>query len=280
MARQVAAPPQGEPTIPPRKGIDLLSRQIEKAKALLAARPITAAAEQAWDSATRDYLEQAFGANTSKLRDVFPQRFMSYGATEGDWERGRAERLDQAAVVLEALLEVLDARADRDAPPAPATPAPKAKGRRIFIVHGHDKATKLEAAAFLQQLDLDVAILHELPNGGKTLIEKFEHHADVDYAVILLTADDFGRADDGTKKLTARARQNVVLEHGYFIGRLGRKYVCALHETGVELPSDLQGIVYLPLDAEWKLKLAQEIDHAGIPIDFNRLKKAAAGGGA
>jgi len=145
----------------------------------------------------------------------------------------------------------------------------------VFIVHGHDNAVCSEAARLLSKLQLDPDILHEQPNGGKTIIEKFETHSSgAAFAVVLLTADDVGgKNGDATESLNSRARQNVVLELGYFYGRLGRNKVCAVYEEGVELPSDLQGIVWVLLDSggAWKTELAKELRSAGLSVDLNNL---------
>ena len=159
--------------------------------------------------------------------------------------------------------------------PAPAESrgpvAVASDSRNVFLVHGHDKAVTESAARFLEKLDLHPIILHEQPSMGRTVIEKFEAHADVGFGVVLLTPDDIGGLASGGK-LEPRARQNVILELGYFIGRLGRSRVCALYVEGVEIPSDIHGVVYILYDAAggWRLKLASEIRAAGLPVDMNR----------
>jgi predicted nucleotide-binding protein len=85
-------------------------------------------------------------------------------------------------------------------------------------------------------------VLHEQASRGKTVIEQFEAHADVEFAVVLLTGNDVGAAKSEPAKLQPRARQNVILELGCFTGRIGRDRVCALYENGVELPSDYDGV--------------------------------------
>lgn len=115
-------------------------------------------------------------------------------------------------------------------------------------------------------------MLREQPSKGRTIIEKFEDYADVGFAVILLTADDRGATKDTNfDDQKSRARQNVVFEFGYFIGKLGRNRVCALHAPGVEVPSDYSGVVYIELDSggAWQLQLAKEIRAAGIDVDMN-----------
>ena len=147
-------------------------------------------------------------------------------------------------------------------------------GDDVFIVHGHDEAAKLAMADFVKTFDLSPIILDEKANEGQTIIEKFEAHAgEAGYAIILLTPDDVGAAKDKANDLKPRARQNVILELGYFLGALGRDRVCVLHKDKVELPSDIHGALYVPMDSSngWKFKLAREMKQAGLPIDLNKL---------
>lgn len=144
---------------------------------------------------------------------------------------------------------------------------------RVFIVHGHDSATKEAAARFVERLGLEPIILHEQANEGRTVIEKFETFADVGFAIVLMTPDDIGASAKDRDKLTPRARQNVILELGYFTGRLGRSKVCALFKPGIEIPSDIHGVLFLEFDepGAWKPKLANELVKAGIKIDVQAL---------
>ncbi len=147
---------------------------------------------------------------------------------------------------------------------------------RVFVVHGHDGEAKLATARFLERLGLEAIILHEQDDGGRTIIEKFEAYSDVGFAIIVHTADDVGNSRKVHEKdgsLKARSRQNVVFEHGYFFGRLGRGRVVALLKGDVEIPSDLQGVIYTPMDDHdaWKTKVAKEMKAAGLSIDMNKL---------
>lgn len=148
----------------------------------------------------------------------------------------------------------------------------RGNARHVFVVHGHDEASKHEVARFLERLDLNPIILHEQADRGRTIIEKFLDHSRVGYAVVLLTADDLG-GSKGSPTQKPRARQNVILELGYFIGALGRGKVCALRAEGVEVPSDLAGVLYVDLDAggAWKLRIAREMKAAGLDLDLNRV---------
>jgi hypothetical protein len=141
---------------------------------------------------------------------------------------------------------------------------------KVFIVHGHDGEARESVARFLERLGLQAIILHEQANRGKTVIEKVESNSDVGFAVVLLTPDDEGCTKGGQPE--PRARQNVLLELGYFIGRLGRERVCALKRGHVEIPSDFAGVVWETMDAAngWKLALARELQAAGHEIDMNK----------
>jgi len=106
----------------------------------------------------------------------------------------------------------------------------------------------------------------------RTVIEKIERYAAVSFATVLLTPDDVGASASSPAQIRPRVRQNVILELGYFVGRLGRNRVCALHRGPLELPSDYLGVVYVPLDdgGGWRLQLAKELREAGFEIDMNR----------
>jgi hypothetical protein len=144
---------------------------------------------------------------------------------------------------------------------------------KVFIVHGHDDAALQGLARFMEKLGLEVIVLKEQPDQGRTIIEKFEDSAkDVGFAVVVLTPDDLG----GSVKLSEqqnRARQNVIFELGFFAGKLGRGRVCLLRKGHVEIPSDLFGVIYTDMDpAEgWKARLVGELKAAKLQFDPDRL---------
>lgn len=184
------------------------------------------------------------------------------------------EGIEGAVIKLSSLRDLLAERMEGAAAVAPVEPAraARAPGTRVFIVHGRDEAAKEATARFIARLDLEPVILHEQPNAGRTIIEKLEGHLDVDFAVVLLSPDDVGGLAGDPPQLRNRARQNVVLELGLFIGALGRGRVCALHKGDLELPSDFDGVVYVPMDdaGGWRLLLAREMKQAGMNVDLNR----------
>ena len=146
---------------------------------------------------------------------------------------------------------------------------------KIFIVHGHDDAVRHEVARFIEKMGYDAIVLCEQAEGWRTIMEKFEQNASqVSFAIVLYTECDVGRAKDANRSDEQyRARQNVVFEHGYFLGLLGRKKVCALIKGNIELPSDLNSVAYTRIDfgGGWKWKLANIMKNAGLNIDMNKL---------
>ena len=146
-------------------------------------------------------------------------------------------------------------------------------GRQVFVVHGHDTELLLKVKEFLREIHLDPIVLREQPNQGRTIIEKFENFSDVGFAIALLTSDDLVLHDGGGSSREYRARQNVVLELGYFMGALGRSRVAVLCDKNVARPGDIDGMVYATTesDASWQLSIARELHAAGYEVDLNRL---------
>src|SRR5215470_11991075 len=254
----------GPPEIGPQQGIDLIQRQIVKGDQMLGRRPIVKDEYSSWELVTRNILEKAFGKsspNVTSITSVGKYGGFPGNAGEAWWENHRAESLQTQVTKLRGLVQLLETELElRDA--GTVKPVQVRSGHRIFLVHGHDELALQETARFLEKLEQDVIILREQPNRGRTLIEKFEDYAGVGFAVVLLTPDDRGgptAAAHDDQKL--RARQNVIFELGYFIGRLGRNRVCALYRPGVEIPSDYSGVLYQEFDEKgaWRLELAREL---------------------
>lgn len=222
-----------------------------------------------WSNRVSAYLSAAMG-------DDFEKAFAELASftTNSNWEKSRASQIGHLEGLAARIGDVQsEAQLDRTTPTKPSV---KPRIKDVFIVHGHDGEAQQAVARYVERLGLKAVILHEQPNSGRTIIEKFEVYSDVGFAVVLLTPDDIGAPKDSPDKQKARARQNVVLELGYFLGKLGRSRVCALYKSGVEMPSDYQGVVYTPLDEAggWRTKLAQELVEAGFSIDLNAIIEA------
>ena len=145
-----------------------------------------------------------------------------------------------------------------------------AQKKEVFIVHGRDLDAAEVIARTVEKLGLEAIILHEKPDEGRTIIEKLEALSKkASFAIVLFTPDDIGvLRDQADKESKPRARQNVIFELGYFIGKLGRERVCSIYKGEVESPSDIDGILYIRMDeyGAWRQKLAQEMASAGLPV--------------
>ena len=205
------------------------------------------------------------------------------GPDPGEARRNVTEGKTEALALLGQAVRRLREEIEREqalsgpaAVPASGRPlAAAADGRRVFIVHGHDGEMREAVARFLTDIGFEPVILHEQPNGGKTLIEKLEAHSEpTKFAIVLLSGDDEGR-ERGTEKLALRARQNVILELGYFAGALRRARVCALKRGDLEVPSDIVGVVFEPYDdaGAWRQVIARELQGAGYEIDWNKVMR-------
>jgi hypothetical protein len=227
-----------------------------------------------WDARTKTALQSVFeGPYSDEFhRAATGSIFTQVGQSNEQTLRNRREAIERGINTLRSIEErmeylegpgeVLEAR--------PRT----AGGKQVFVIHGRDEGLREQVARLLERLGLEAIILQEQADRGQTIIEKFEAHAlHVGYAVALLTADDYakGPSDEAWPDSPNRARQNVILELGYFMGTLGRENVAALYQQGTELPSDIHGVLYIPLDASWKLRLAKEIREAGLPVDLNKI---------
>lgn len=239
-----------------------------------------------WKSDVSTAICYIFGELSHHLRDFNDVRYNLYMYTsdtpDHEFHAAYARGLGKAAALIESMIDEIrnywrsdeqaispvDVQAEQDGDTGQLV------SRRIFLVHGRDEGAKSAVARFLEKLDLQPVILDEQANRGLTIIEKFESHSDVGFAIVLLTPDDEGALRGDEKSGRHRARQNVIFELGFFIGRLGRQRVCALtKESAMEIPSDYSGVVYIPLDegGGWQLALIKELKAADLDVDPNRV---------
>ena len=235
-------------------------------------------------AAIKDTLERCFGENTSAYQRFLPATGLQHvaryiGGGPVDYATPTRRNIANAVALLkEAQRTLREDLADHEHADTPETSivvnnAQRALQRKVFVVHGHDEGARETVARFLMQLGFDPIILHEQANQGRTVMEKVEAHGEVGFAVVLLTPDDEGSVKGGTSE--PRVRQNVLLELGYFLGRLGRDKVCALKRGTVEIPSDFAGVVWESMDGnDWKQALGRELEAAGHEIDWNKVMRA------
>lgn len=230
-----------------------------------------AAQYRTWDDYNATLIRSAFdddGPENDYARAVWVLRG---GSDPGVQQRELRQQIEERLERLHSLIGKLPLY--REVSVTTAEAAVGALGTEIFIVHGHDGGAKETVARFLLRLtSREPTILHEQQEDWLTVIEKFEHHAaQAGAAVVLMTADDVGAAKNGgatPADLKDRARQNVILECGWFLGRLGRKNVIMLLEEGVEKPSDLEGLIYVAYTDGWRGKVASRLQTMGFQVDL------------
>lgn len=256
-------------------GQELRNREIGKLSEFEAAR----SDYYSWNEYNTELLKRRF--TTAEIAEEYSEYLgiaYSYDSLPekiADFREDVADRLRRLTSIRDRLELIDESEAVRrqETPPDEVRAAKGRTPESIFVVHGHDGEAKLAVQGFLRQItEVPAVILHDEPNLGRTLMEKFEQVGSASgFAVAILTADDEGRAK-GTEELRTRGRQNVVFEFGFFVGYLGRSHTVVLYEEGVELPSDLDGLVYIPYDSagSWKIKLAQELKAANVAIDLNK----------
>ncbi len=276
-----------------RAGIEALKRRVDELRAF---DPNTIKERfkdprvMALQNAIDESLSDMFGHGTVEYRryeaatrlDTGPIYATSEWAGESnddtrDARRYVAEGKEAAITLLEQAIRRIEDEIAMDAGETPAAPASAeraADNRNVFIVHGRDDGMREAVARFIGSIGFTPVILHEQANQGRTVIEKLESEGGgAGFAIVLLSPEDEGCLKG--ERPTARARQNVLLELGYFIGTLGRRRVCALQRGELDVPSDFVGVVYERFDETggWKQVIGRELQAAGYEIDWNSIMR-------
>lgn len=226
---------------------------------------------QAWKTKTERFLIKKYGKDGLEY-EKFTKTHFSLMICTSDTPKSKfveacKNGLEKAKAVFMTYLRELE---EENVIPTLQSVSPvKSAFKKVFIVHGHDEKLKQFVARIIEKQGIEAIILSEQANKGRTIIEKFEDYSDVDGAICLFTSDDISKAKNDSAD-NRRARQNVVLETGYFMGKLGRDHIVILADDGIEMPSDLSGIVYTNIE-NWGIKLLQELKAIGYTVDFNKL---------
>lgn len=264
--------------LPKSKAIERLRRALDAIPALKQL-PRGSQEFKRWQRHIWTTITDAFGDNSHHMwafKNILYNDTLGVRPERSDskFQEAYMRGLDSAAPVLESMIEEIKEywEDEHQMPPSHAAQEEeRTNTKEVFVIHGRDNEAKETVARFLTRLALTPVILHEQPNQGRTIIEKFERNAQVGFAVALLTPDDVGSLKNEEKNLKPRARENVVFELGYFLGRLGRERVCALTKGNVEPPSDYDGVAYISLDdGGWKMELIRELRNVGFEVDANR----------
>ncbi len=288
MARRPPPPPEAsKKVLTPdelRNGIARLETRMKEVAAFDPQRMTAAHPPElkALSTSIQATLARIFGENTPDYRRFSPAADVDWftpislrATSLSEFVAGVTRNRDRSLALLRQAVQTLTedlAEQVQKARPVDR-PASNLSSRKVFVVHGHDDAAREAMARFLEKIELEAIILHEQPDQGRTIIEKLENYASqVAFAVVLLTPDDLG-GPTSVPAQAARARQNVIFELGYFVGKLGRGRACLLRKGEVEIPSDLYGVIYTDMDATdgWKLKLVRELKAAKFNIDANKV---------
>jgi predicted nucleotide-binding protein len=259
-----------------KKGYELLKEFPGEKRSIIDSEDILKANYKKWNKFNRDLLEYSFTNPKNKYLNEYENLDLVDISDNTNTVLLYKKCIEEEISILEGFIDRIDLVPENsEGVEISSSPSKALLSNNIFIVHGHNEAIKEKVAHVITKLGLTPIILHEKPNGGKTIIEKFEaNSSEAQYAIILLTADDEG-GTKGSGDLKSRARQNVVFEMGYFMGKLGRNRVFPLLEDGVEKPGDLDGIVYTLIDSAgaWKIELVRELNGCGYNVDANNIFK-------
>ncbi len=230
-----------------------------------------------WDDYNTKLLEMLF--SSKDMADEYNGSDMSFftigdpnfSNTIDDLHKDVKKHINRIESIMDRL-ELIPVSASVTSTPVTSNSVKAMDKNKIFIVHGRDDVAKLEVARFIEKLGFEPVILHEQASSSKTIIEKIETYTDVGFGVVIYTPCDMGALSSDAVNQQGRARQNVVFEHGYLMGKLGRDKVCALVKGKVETPNDITGIVYTSMEsAQWHIDLAKELKAAGYIVDMNKI---------
>ena len=257
------------------KGVEILEGQINDAQELTTADQTY----RKWHDFNIELLKRLFTSDdlcmeykryAGSMRMMMREKYLA-GKVSDFYQQveDKNHRLESIIERLELIPEPANAASEMA---SPAKPSKEIDRSKIFIVHGHDDSAKLEVARFIEKIGFEPIILHEQASESRTIIEKIEAYSDVGFGVVIYSPCDIGGKNTDSPELTGRARQNVVFEHGFLIGKLGRSKVCPLVTGSVETPNDISGIVYTSMDSSnWQIELAKELRAAEYPVDMNNV---------
>lgn len=222
---------------------------------------------KAWKNDAEIFLINHYGKDSYQYESFSKIHFrIIYFGTIEDDIRQCAHGLEVAKEYFTSYLKEMEEEQDDTQAPASFE---RRSYNKVFVVHGHDGELKEAVARMIEKQGIEAIILSEQANRGATIIEKIENNSDVGAAICLFTTDDSGKSNTETD-YHSRARQNVVFEAGYFMGKLGRENVVMISDPDIEIPSDLSGVVYTNKNF-WQVEVLKELSEMGFSIDLNKL---------
>lgn len=225
-----------------------------------------------WHTKAERFIRNKYGDGI-EFRDfssiTFTLMLYTFTETRKDYVRACKGGLEQTKAIFKAYLEEMEDEINDANEENIDLDKIKSNFSKVFIVHGHDGELKESVARMIERQGIEAIILNEKANRGLTIIEKFEENSDSAAAICLFTADDIAKSKEESD-YKVRARQNVVFETGYFMGKLGRQNVIMLADNDIEIPSDLSGVVYTN-NQYWQIEILKELNEIGYNIDMNKI---------
>lgn len=224
-----------------------------------------------WHKKVERFLQRKYGDNTElkEFRNThFSLMIFTFNETRSDYVKACRSGLESSKAVFKVYLEEMQEENLTEKEPIVVEDRKSVDLKRVFIVHGHDGKLKEAVARLIEKQGIEVIILSEQANKGSTIIEKFEANSEVGAAICLFTADDSGKGNKESD-YRKRARQNVIFETGYFMGKLGRQNVIMIADGEIEIPSDMQGVVYTD-NTYWQVAVLKELKEIGFDVDMNK----------
>ena len=160
----------------------------------------------------------------------------------------------------------------------PETPLPPVKNK-LFVIHGLDEKMNAPMIEFLISLGLEPILMRDKENSAKPIAVKFTQYNDIDFALAILSGDDFVYRKENGKPQSShlKADQGVVFELGFWLGKLGRDRVIAFYydQKNFRCPTEFFDLRYVPFDKNggWHWELVERLNQCNFKIDPKKLKK-------
>ena len=135
------------------------------------------------------------------------------------------------------------------------------ENKNVFIVYGRDENLLNEVKLLVTQLGLKPILISNEPDKGRSIFGKIKDSVNkCCYSIVLWTPDDVGSLATETEKIQFRARENVLIELGYVVAKLGEENVTIIKKGNPNIPTDIQGLaLILREESEWKNHLYKNL---------------------
>lgn len=204
------------------------------------------------------------------LKPVEPVPFsdQSFKSEFSDIEKAKLREVANASSALLKKVKLLLS------PPSETKLNNKVRSNKVFVVYGKEDETSSDVIQTLQKLELEPITLHDEPNSQNSTLGKIEDYPHVSFAVVVLSPDDLAHPmEEPSESAKYRASQNVILELGYFLGKLGKQNVVAIYnkKENFKVPTDITGVIWIEHKTGWYFQLIRELKECNFDVDANKL---------